>query len=148
MKLILTFFSHDQAKCLALTGSTPITIDDTLGPQAVPFALSSKPSGPVSVTFTASGLTFDKCTLSFTPDDWNIPQTVNVTPVLVASSGTVNVNIQSRVTSGSGACGTGKTELFPVVRKVSSLLTCLSTGDPHLMVRLLTCKDAISTHVH
>ncbi len=100
------------------TATVTITDDDTAGVTVTPTALSvaedgsatytvvldSKPTADVTVTPTGSGgaASFAPTSHTFTPSDWNTPQTFTVSGVADEDRDNETVDISHRVTGGDG----------------------------------------------
>jgi hypothetical protein len=92
-------------------------------------ALDSQPKGDVTVFMSAPGLSFDKCRIVFTQQNYLDPVIVNVAGVPVFSGATsASFNVTARIfTSPTNFTDT----TYNVQREVESAGTYSSLGDPH-----------------
>nr|KAJ3411102.1 hypothetical protein HK105_002723 [Polyrhizophydium stewartii] len=116
-----------------------LVINDAAADNHFGVQLAAAPSGPVRVYFENPAIAFTQCSVEFNQTNWNIPQTVGVTPT-------------TPVFSDYGSCESGKKQ--PIIVKARACApydpynnyeieyttqrspscggVCTSVGDPHL----------------
>ncbi|KAJ2995181.1 hypothetical protein HDV02_001007 [Globomyces sp. JEL0801] len=106
-----------------------LQLNDSSLLQSFSLSLANPIQSPVQIYFSANQLSFVNCSVSFTPDNWNIPKTIQFTTVPVFSDANGSTfNITTRYFNGTTAID----QFYPVKRIIAKGGTCLSMGDPHI----------------
>ncbi|KAJ3408956.1 hypothetical protein HDV05_004670 [Chytridiales sp. JEL 0842] len=119
------------SKFLNIAGG--LTIDDQQPFTPISIALDAKPAGDVVVFLDIKGATLSDCTLTFTPDNWNVPKQVNV----AANPDFDDKHVSTKLTLTAvldGPCEATRhkcEQKIDINRKYRKGKTCQSTGDPH-----------------
>ncbi len=89
---------------LVVSTDGPLVTDEAGGTATVTVVLATAPDSPVTVSVTASGdgeVTLSETTLTFTPENWDVPQVVTVTgvpdpegPALVDGDATFHIDVE------------------------------------------------------
>jgi len=118
---------------LTFTPAGQATINDQAANSPVVFALAAVPKGNVDVYFEAPNFSFDKCKVTFTPANWNQPQTIQATPQPIF--GDFNPKVEMKVkTSAKHAEDKGidgKDIVYNLVRSAAAAGMCQVFADPH-----------------
>jgi hypothetical protein len=105
-------------------------------------SLNRPPKNTVTVSFGTSGfVNLDKCQLTFTPQNFSMPQLVRAFPAGAIGtqsqlSGSIRTGIKARIISG-GENGIPLSEAnaaYPVQRQFKAPKTCVTAGDPHFQM--------------
>lgn len=100
-----TYFSFaSSVPGLNVNNQSGITVTEGQTTGSFEVVLNAKPSANVTVEVTSSQVsaaTVDKPSLTFTPDDWNVAQTVTVTPEEDADATNEEVTVTFAIASGS-----------------------------------------------
>ncbi|KAK6095903.1 hypothetical protein MT418_003783 [Batrachochytrium dendrobatidis] len=112
-------------------------IDDTSAGKGFGCKLNEKPTSPVTIYLEHTSIYFSDCILVFTPENWDILQTINATAVPVFGSYMGAGGIADIASSiNAHMVQEGQTTEIPKVeygcdRKPAAGGTCTSIGDPH-----------------
>ncbi|KAH9275046.1 hypothetical protein BASA83_002760 [Batrachochytrium salamandrivorans] len=116
-----------------------LTLDDSKLASGFSCKLNKKPTAPVTVYFQHPSISFSECSLIFSPENWNVARTLNVTtvPVLAGFIGsgalaTIASEITAKaVTSDQVFQASAQDAKLGCNRKPVTSNTCTSIGDPH-----------------
>ncbi|KAH6577441.1 hypothetical protein BASA62_000894 [Batrachochytrium salamandrivorans] len=116
-----------------------LTLDDSKLASGFSCKLKKKPTAPVTVYFQHPSISFSECSLIFSPENWNVARTLNVTtvPVLAGFIGsgalaTIASEITAKaVTSDQVFQASAQDAKLGCNRKPVTSNTCTSIGDPH-----------------
>jgi hypothetical protein len=99
----------------------------------VKFSLKQKPKGKVTVFVQGDNLQFNRCSVTFTPKNYNQPQEVVVTaaPYFTDAAVPRNLNVRFAMSAPKDESLNKKEDVLPVVREQGAGAICQATGDPH-----------------
>ncbi|KAH9274959.1 hypothetical protein BASA83_002671 [Batrachochytrium salamandrivorans] len=124
----------------SLTLTPPnLTLDDSELFSSFSCKLNKQPAAPVTVYFEHLSILFSECVLIFSPENWNVARTLNVTtsPVLEGFIGGGTLSdipsevVARAVTSDQVFQDSLEAARLKVNRKPATSNTCTSIGDPH-----------------
>ncbi|KAH6581038.1 hypothetical protein BASA60_002627 [Batrachochytrium salamandrivorans] len=142
-------FSIFALVCAAVFGSASgtfldfdppnLTLDDSELFSSFSCKLNKQPAAPVTVYFEHLSILFSECVLIFSPENWNVARTLNVTtsPVLEGFIGGGTLSdipsevVARAVTSDQVFQDSLEAARLKVNRKPATSNTCTSIGDPH-----------------
>ncbi|KAH6591178.1 hypothetical protein BASA61_005032 [Batrachochytrium salamandrivorans] len=142
-------FSIFALVCAAVFGSASgtfldfdppnLTLDDSELFSSFSCKLNKQPAAPVTVYFEHLSILFSECSLIFSPENWNVARTLNVTtsPVLEGFIGGGTLSdipsevVARAVTSDQVFQDSLEAARLKVNRKPATSNTCTSIGDPH-----------------
>ncbi|KAJ3222946.1 hypothetical protein HDU81_009525 [Chytriomyces hyalinus] len=132
-------FSQDIRNCgkaSELFAFNPPTLQYPAGVAAANFTvqLTSKPAGTVSQALNIDGFTMHPNILNYTPDNWNIPQTVTLVakPNVYSTGSAANLKLRYGVNAPCSPTIHTCESTYDVKYESSPPKTCVSSGDPHL----------------
>ena len=103
-------------------------LDDKSEKNGFKVRLTAPVDGPTNVHFGATGLKFESCYKTFTPENWNQYQLVKVRGATQFTTSQLVHTVDAKLWNNTDS----NSIQFQVSRKVSSGATCASTGDPHV----------------
>ncbi|KAJ3263417.1 hypothetical protein HDU77_010711 [Chytriomyces hyalinus] len=139
MGLAAQAFSQDLKNCgkaSELFAFNPPTLQYPAGVAAANFTvqLTSKPAGTVSQALNIDGFTMHPNILNYTPDNWNVPQTVTLVakPNIYSTGSAANLKLRYGVNAPCSPTIHTCESTYDVKYESSPPKTCVSSGDPHL----------------
>ncbi|KAJ3182951.1 hypothetical protein HDU87_007373 [Geranomyces variabilis] len=108
-----------------------LSISDLQGSASFAARLKTPPSDTATIFWDMPGLSSSSCNTVFTKDNYNVFQTIIVSPL---PQYTANNTITFSITAKASAANTtydSNEEIYPVTRAMTPAQTCTSVGDPH-----------------
>ncbi|KAI8585734.1 hypothetical protein BDZ88DRAFT_400732 [Geranomyces variabilis] len=108
-----------------------LSISDLQGSASFAARLKTPPSDTATIFWDMPGLSSSSCKTIFTKDNYNVFQTITVSPL---PQYTANNTIKFDITAKASAANTtydSNQEIYPVTRAMTPAQTCISVGDPH-----------------
>ncbi|KAJ3160589.1 hypothetical protein HDU86_000347 [Geranomyces michiganensis] len=108
-----------------------LTISDLQGSATFAARLKTPPSDKATIFWDMPGLSSSSCNTVFTKENFNVFQTITVSPL---PQYTANNTIKFSITAKASAANTTydqNQEIYPVTRAMTPAQTCVSVGDPH-----------------